>query len=110
MTAGVPTLLLVVHLLQLVMVQSSPAIVLDLLPQESHHVALYRALERSFGSLGLVNDGEGELGVVLARFVPDDESVGSLVLLGEIVDLIVHVVLSLEELSAGDVFLGASEY
>ena len=63
------------------MFQSSAAIVLDLLPEESHHVALYRGLQGTLGGLWLVNNGHGELGGVLARFVPDDKSVSALVLL-----------------------------
>ena len=38
------------------MFQGSTTVVLDLLPEESHHVALYGGLERSLRSLGLVNN------------------------------------------------------
>ena len=65
----------------LVMFQGSATVVLNLLPEESHHVALYGGLQGTLRSLGLVNNRHGELGRVLARFVPDDESVGALVTL-----------------------------
>merc|ERR1712186_236697 len=62
--AGAPGTLLTVQLLQLIVFQGSSSVILDPLPQQRDHGALHGALQRALGRLGLVDDGDGELGVV----------------------------------------------
>ena len=81
----------------LIVLQGSAAIVLDPLPQEGDQVTLDGGLQGALGSLGLVNDGDGELGRVLARSVPDHEAVAALVVLGNAVEHDLGVALHVDQ-------------
>ena len=79
------------------MFQGSAAVVLDPLPQEGDHVALDGGLERALGGLGEADDGDGELGRVLARPVPDHQAVAALILLGNAVEHDLGVTLQVDQ-------------
>ena len=79
------------------MFQGSAAIVLDPLPEEGDHVALDGCLEGALGGLGEADGGDGELGGVLARPVPDHQAVAPLVLLGNAVEHDLGVTLQVDQ-------------
>ena len=79
------------------MLQGGAAVILDSLPEQGDHVALDGGLQGALGRLGEPDHGNGELGRVLARPVPDHQAVAALVVLGNAVEHDLGVTLQVDQ-------------